>query len=264
MSFSNAVAAVSRLADMGVKGITFSGGGEPTVHDDYAAIIEFAYKKGMDVALITNGVKLDTKVLDWLTWVRFSLDAANPFTYKKIKGVSHFSDVLGNIIDAVRYKTNKKLKTTIGVQSVVSEDNFDQTYAIACLADNLGADYFQFRPVEGSIPKFKPEIPKNSLRVKIIDSWYKWEELKSIKRYYNCPAADVIGAVGADLNFYICCHHVGDKSASYGNILTDNVLANRKQVQKDFDYSKCPVACRGSVINKRLAIYKDIDHVNFL
>jgi len=264
MSFSNAVAAIARLADMGVKGLTFSGGGEPTVHDDLLEIVQFAKGKGMDVSLITNGVIFDVRLLDSLTWVRFSLDAANPFTYKKIKGAGKFGDVLGNIIDAVRYRAGKKLNTTIGVQSVVCDDNFEQTFEIAKLADGLGADYFQFRPVEGTVPKYKPAIPENDLRVKIIDSWYKWEELGSVKKYTDCSGADFIGAVGADLNFYICCHHVGDASANYGNILTDNVLANRHKVQDAFDYGKCPIACRGSVINRRLSKYKTIEHVNFL
>ena len=263
MSYDDAMACVTEISMLGVKGITFSGGGEPTVHKDYIKVIAHAKDLGLDVGLITNGVKLDCRVLNYLTWIRFSVDAADPIIYKKIKGVDSFDKVIANIENAVNYRNKNVLDTTIGFQAVVTDDNIDKLNTIASMADDMGVDYFQYRPIEKGSNVAKP-ILGYKYNLKVIDSWYKWEEIEQADRYTDCPGADFIGAVGADMNFYICCHHVGDKTASYGHILKDDILANRLKIQEEFDYSKCPIACRGSVINKRLSHYNDIEHVNFL
>ena len=263
MTTDDAKSVIDRLSGYGVKGITFSGGGEPTVHKDCTEILKYAKVKA-DVGLITNGVKFDSEVLNYLIWVRFSVDAASPEVYQKIKGKPYFNRVIENITRAVRYRNNKALPVTIGFQSVITEANYFQLSAMANLAELIGVDYFQYRPVERGAKQNKPALPKKDYKIRIIDSWYKWNELSEVDKYTECPGADFIGAVGADYNFYMCCHHVGDSSASYGNILTDPILSSRKQVQDRFDYSKCPIACRGAVINQRLKVYNNIEHVNFL
>jgi MoaA/NifB/PqqE/SkfB family radical SAM enzyme len=170
--------------------------------------------------------------------------------------------VITNIAQAVRYRNNKALPATIGIQAVITKENYTQLAAIADMAQSMGADYFQYRPVERGNVIDKPSL--SGFKIRVIDSWYKWEEIKDFKGYTSCPGADFIGAVGADYNFYMCCHHVGDSTASYGNMLSGPILTNRKSIQDSFDYSKCPVACRGSVINRRLKSYNNIEHVNFL
>lgn len=262
MSFKDAIAVVEKLSDMHVKAVAFSGGGEPTMHPNLAAVIAHARRAGMDVGLITNGVKFDSYLLNNLKWVRFSLDAGNATLYKKIKGVDKYNDVIRNIKNAVEYKEDCNLPVTIGIHTVVTEDNVDRLYEIATLADFLGVDYFQYRPLERGNTLEKPEIPRD-LRIPIMDTSYKWEELKEATPYTCCPGADFIGVVGVDLNFYICSVHTYDKTASYGNVLT-SFLDNRHLVQREFDYSKCPIACRGAVINRCLAEYDKIEHVNFL
>jgi len=263
MSGSNAQAAVSEIAKLGVRGITFSGGGEPTVHKDHLRIMLHAKNMGMDVGLITNGVNLDPRVMSYLTWIRFSVDSSNPFIYKKIRGVGCLNKVKDNIKKAVKYRKDFNLDTTIGLQAVVTKDNISILDSTAEMAEKLGVDYFQYRPIEKGNKMDKPELT-GEYDLKVIDSWYKWEEIERVDRYTDCPGADFIGAVGADMHFYMCCHHVGDRTASYGHILKDDILANRRKVQDSFDYSKCPIACRGSVINQRLSQYNKIEHVNFL
>ena len=226
MTTKEAKYCIGNLQRSGVKAITFSGGGEPTTHKDYAELCGYAYYCGLDVSLITNGIKFNPEVLQYLTWIRFSVDACDKDTYKIIKGVDKFETVIENILKAVRHKNNCGFNCTIGFQSVINDFNINRLDVMAECAEFLCVDYYQYRPVEGETLD-KPILNKD-YNIKIIDSWYKWEEIQNAKSYTNCPGADFIGAVGADYNYYICCHHVGDKTASYGNILTDDIIANAR------------------------------------
>ena len=263
MSHVDALSVIRELADMNVKAVTFSGGGEPTIHSNLNSVVSFTKHLGMDAGLITNGVVLDTFVLNYLTWIRFSVDASDASMYRKIKGVNKFNDVIRNIKRAVAYKQECNLDTTIGFQAILGEENYCYVDEMIELAQTLGVDYFQYRPIERGASQEKP-IVLGKYTIPVIDTWYKWEEIKDAKPYTSCPGADFIGAIGADCNYYMCCHHVGDKTASYGHILNGSITYFRKKVQKEFDYSKCPIACRGAVINRRLTEYNKIEHVNFL
>jgi MoaA/NifB/PqqE/SkfB family radical SAM enzyme len=263
MSYSEALSVIDRLYNMHVKAIGFSGGGEPTVYKDLLDIVLYTKSMGMDVGLITNGVEFDVRLLDYLTWVRFSLDASDASMYTKIKGVNKYFRVVKNIRDAIAYKRNMNLPVTIGIHTVVTEDNVNHIYDIAKIADTLGADYFQYRPLERGNTLEKPEIPRN-LSISIMDTDYKWKEGKDTTPYTSCLGADFIGAIGVDLNYYMCSVHTYDKTASYGNILEDNIIVNRGRVQREFDYSRCPAGCRGAIINKCLVEYNKLEHINFL
>lgn len=264
MSFYQALDVLNTLQTMNVKAVVFSGGGEPTMHPKILEIVQHAKDLGLDVGLITNGVKFNNELLPYLKWVRFSVDTANRETYKKIKGVDKLLLVIDNIVSAVEYKSIMHLKTTIGIHAVITEVNQDEVNDIAGLAEGLYVDYFQYRPLERGNTIVKPCLPKGLYNIKIIDTAYKWEELQDTTPYTECLGADWVGVIGVDCNFYICSCNAYDKTASYGNILEDNIFQNRKIIQKNFDYSKCPKACRGAVINKCLSQFDSMEHVNFL
>jgi len=71
---------VCDFKQMGVKAITFSGGGEPLYYPYIAETIERLIKADIKVAVITNGSLLNGKVAKILSrgasWVRVSMDAA--------------------------------------------------------------------------------------------------------------------------------------------------------------------------------------------
>ncbi len=275
---SQAGSIIDKLNEMGVKGLTFSGGGEPTMHNLFVDIVQYVCHNRMDAGLITNGIKLPfpSKLWQMLTWIRFSVDAHNKDLYKSIKGVDRFEQVESNIKQVVAIKAKLDLPITIGYQMVITEDNYKYIIEILEHAFSLGVDYFQFRPLETGIYTHeqaeviavaRKRIANSTYRIHVVDSWYKWKELSDGRKYTDCPGVDFIGAVDAYGDFYMCCHHVQNQTACYGNLATDNVgviLHDRKNIQDRFDYSKCPVACRGSVINRRLKAFNNIQHVNFL
>ncbi len=92
MSTKNALICIDRLADSGVVFLAFSGG-EPTLRHDIRTLIRRATKRGIYVALATNGTTLSRpqKVRELkkagLRFVQISLDGAIEETHDSFRGV---------------------------------------------------------------------------------------------------------------------------------------------------------------------------------
>ena len=283
MSLSNALNCLDKLKLMGVKGLVFTGG-EPTLHPDFEGIVKAAKEEyGFDVALITNGV-VYCEVAQYLTWVRFSLDTVDEEVFEKIKGHNRLKAVMNTIESFIEDKEHKGSSMTVGIQAIVNKHNFDYQFSkirnVIKYALSVGADYVQVRPLENyAYGKEELFIIKDNLKdlkeydfgIKVITTGYKWYEVeKGYKRDYSgCPSADFIGSVDVKGDFYICCATINDRTARYGNLMTDSaeeILLNRKAVQAGFDYRKCTtnLICQGSLLNQTLSNFKEVKHINFV
>lgn len=276
ISLKNAKIVLNKLKEMNVKGLVFTGG-EPTYYKDYREVMKYAFNLDFDLGLTTNGV-IYPNALEFLTWLRFSLDTIKRDTFKKIKGKDKVYEVHCNIDKAVKEKYNKNYTVTIGIQMVVTVENYLEMIDMVEYANSMRVDYCQIRPLENfvyskriwdSIQEQFKTIKETDYGIEIITTDYKWEELRNDYRrtYKGCPGADFIGAVDVKGDFYICCTTVKDKTAKYGNLLTDNIkdiLKKRKKIQDNFNYNKCPIACQGSLMNKMIAKFKKIKHRNFV
>ena len=77
--------AIDQFADLGVLGMEFTGGGEPTLHPQLDEAIAHAHSRGLKIGVCTNGSQLK-KVKNWhmLSWVRlgmYSWDEKKPYEY---------------------------------------------------------------------------------------------------------------------------------------------------------------------------------------
>jgi len=77
--------AIDQFADLGVLGMEFTGGGEPTLHPQLDEAIAHAHSRGIKIGICTNGSRLK-KVKNWhmLSWVRlgmYSWDEKKPYEY---------------------------------------------------------------------------------------------------------------------------------------------------------------------------------------
>jgi len=281
---------IGKLAEMGVKGIIFSGGGEPFCSPHLKMAAETARIEGMDVGIITNGYGIKKKDYLWIVkeceWIRISLDTINKKIYKKIRGVDGLDRVVENIRGLVKERKESNSSCTIGTQAVVTPYNIEGLFETAKFVKDLGVDYFQIRPLEGDYTYTTEEFEKIYYYIKIskalehenfkiIDTAYKWNEvdpLKDIKKdYKKCHILPFNGAVDACGDIYLCCHLVGYNQFCYGNLLTDSVediFERRDNLIENFKINPqyCPVACRGSLVNQTIEenYFKEKKHKNFL
>ena len=79
---------VDDFAEIGVKGVSLISDGESTLSKAYVPFIQHASKSGIDVGNATNGWEWEPdkieQVLQYLTWVRFTVAAGTPEGYSKI------------------------------------------------------------------------------------------------------------------------------------------------------------------------------------
>ena len=79
---------VEDMREMGVKAVTFSGGGEPLVYPYIEETMEEILSAGIDLSIITNGSMLKGRRAELLAkakWVRISIDSINAAKYAEIR-----------------------------------------------------------------------------------------------------------------------------------------------------------------------------------
>lgn len=198
------------LKAMGVRSITFTGGGEPTLHPRFESIVNIAKAYEFELGLITNGITLaehDEDFYKQFRFVRISLDAGTKETYAKIKSNDAFDEVMS-------YLYTKRLQsvTQVGVSYVVCEENKDEIRLAQSLVRGRRIRYIQFKPVHGT----EIELGK-------IDKPHNNDETIQTVRYkvastLPCHIAGLVGIVGADANVWYCCQKRGVEKYRLGNL----------------------------------------------
>jgi MoaA/NifB/PqqE/SkfB family radical SAM enzyme len=129
-----------------VNSVTWTGGGEPTLHPDFEAITGYVYKEGIEQGMYTHGGHINRERAEHIKmgfkWVYISLDADNAFDYKRLKGVDKFSDALKGI----EYLSRAPGDAVVGVGFLLTRSNFYSIAGMVELAKRMGANYCQFRP----------------------------------------------------------------------------------------------------------------------
>lgn len=245
------------LKEIGVKSITFTGGGEPLMNPDFNDMFLSAKILGFEIGLITNGVKLnEVKNPDMFKFIRVSLDSSDSITYHRIKGRFEFNNIINNIEEAI--EKNAK----IGLSYVVCRDNKRGISMAEYLAEKLKVKYIQFKPAWIKNKSFEFNTLTNLSDKTIVTNRYKAENK------LPCKIAGLIGIVGADSNVYFCCQHRGKEKFKLGSLKENNFEELwRKRLKIMPDISCCP-QCRYMNYTRAYEVLKEkslfFEHKNFL
>lgn len=135
---------------LGTKGISFTGGGEPTIHKDFVEILKYAKEVGLDCGLITNGSAITQKnvndFINNLNWVRVSIGGGNKEIYKKVQGVDHFQRVIQNVRLLALEKGKAESNINIGVRVLVTEENINSLEELVNELGEVKINYIQLAP----------------------------------------------------------------------------------------------------------------------
>ena len=165
--------------ELGVRAVQITGGGEPTVHPRHHEVFQAVLDRGLDLALVTNGMVFRPGVEQTLLraqWVRFSLDAGNADTYARTRrtSVAAYERVLGNVRRLVESRQGDRetrrqgdrqdvgippspclpvslSPCLIGIGFVVTRENWPEVVDAARTARELAVDNFRISAV------FQPE-----------------------------------------------------------------------------------------------------------
>lgn len=146
MDSNLALRIVDQLAAEDVRSVTWTGGGEPTLHPHFDDIIEYTAATGLEQGLYTHGGHIGearaNTLKRHLTFVYVSLDAADAGDYQRDKGVDRFAAACTGI----RLLAAAKGEATVGTGFLLTERNWQRAAEMVALSRELGADYAQFRP----------------------------------------------------------------------------------------------------------------------
>jgi len=241
--------ALEGMAKAGIKAINWTGGGEPTLHPDLKRFVDKANSLGIKSGLFTNAIKeIDPSGFEW---IRVS------FTNK------YYSVINPDTIR--RYAKATKL----GISMNIDESNRDSAYDLCSRAKELGADYFQIRPIlERSYLKQKKIEPPYKLKelqskdFKVYLSEYKFEDSTKPKDYKICYGGHFTPVLDYNGNVRNCNYHLDKDDHILGNIYDTPF---EKIVMKDFKVlPDCQNCCKNHQINKLLNHLKEVSDVEFV
>ena len=294
LKYDTVVSLLTDMKKLGVKGINYTGGGEPTVHKRFADIIDTTADMGFDIGLICNGSLFHRHPMDRLlekfTWIRISLDSYDHETHTRTHGSrSTFKKTIKNIENLVKIKKEQQLNTTIGVGYITNQhaDMDRQVHKFVELCRDLGVDYAQLRPSFGFMHDYSTISPDEwrktfktlkkyeSINFKIVIDEDKFEKImggSTNRNYTVCHAQSFKStSITATGGVFICCSLSGILTGYIGNILHESFVEiwngeKRKKVLAALDVKKCPALCVGDNLNEFLEDFKKNkpDHSNFL
>ena len=227
-------------AELGVKALQYTGGGEPTVHPKHKEIFQYTLDKGMDLALVTNGTIMRPGVPEILAqgkWVRFSIDAGKAKTYSEVREVpeTFFQKTLDNIKKVVEARNNLPgSDLVIGVGFVVTKENWSEIYDAVEIYSKLGVDNVRisavFTPEDFDYHKEHWEEAKELVRRAKED--FETDEFKVFNLFGDrisdlqqhrpdydlCSYMHLNTYIGVDLKVYTCCNNAYNDHGDMGSI----------------------------------------------
>jgi MoaA/NifB/PqqE/SkfB family radical SAM enzyme len=232
--------------EMGVKAVTFSGGGEPFCYSYLLDAVKFLSKTRIKFACLTNGSRLEGELAEvfsqYGTWLRVSIDGWDEESYAFYRKVpkGEFDRVINNISNF------KKLggRCYLGVSLIVDKKNASHVFEFTKMLKSIGVDSVKISPcivsndgqennkyhkpffnsVKEQVKKAKQDL--SDKKFEIFDAYHELDT-KFKKDYDWCPYIQILPVIGADLNVYPC----QDKAYNLKEGLIGSI---RKQRFKDF------------------------------
>ena len=282
---------VTELGKVGTKSIIFSGGGEPEIYQGLDEVIELAASYGIKMGMVTNHIrcspKLNEAIVNHLSWLRVSINAATSDGYEKAQGMEKpvWPKLLDSIKKTVELRNERKTDLVIGGAYVIQQGNYKEVGDFVDLCSDLGMDYAIFRPIQkfsdtasiqaGSLGLTKDQFQEMQIIVeeKIKNNKKNWcdnnlskipflfTRMDKTKDYPKCSSALVEAAIGGDGLVYPCCQHVGNPRFATGNVIEKSFLdiwssQHSRELVDSINPQACP-PCRYDFYNRVFNAYED-------
>lgn len=280
---------VRDMKDIGVKAVTFSGGGEPLLYPYIEETMEAVLDAEIDLSIITNGTLLTGRKAELLSqakWVRISLESGCAETYSKIRGVAGeaFEDLCENIRE---FAQNKSKDCELGINFVIGPGNYKEVYQAGKLMQSLGVNHIKYTALmsdnaEKMHEPFKNQVieqihqlmDENEAEVKIINLYESDFDTNAVfgRNYNFCGIKDYVTVIAANSKIYYCHDkaylsqgEIGDISDRSFKEVWFSEETTRKFAQFD-PQEVCRHHCVYDDRNELLNTFYSLDknHINFI
>ena len=280
---------IQDFKEIGVKAVTFSGGGEPLLYPYIEETIEAVLNAGIDLSIITNGSLLKGEKAELLSrakWVRISQESGCFETYSRIRGVRKeaFKELCENIKNFARMKSND---CELGVNFVIGPDNYKEVYQAGKLMQELGCNHIKYTALmsndaEKMHAPFKKEVieqiyklmEENTGNFKVINLYESDFDSNAVfgRNYDHCAIKDYVTVIAANAKIYYCHDkaylsegEVGDISQkSFKDVWFSEETTSRFKMFNPQELCKhhCVYDDRNELLNRFYSL--DEQHINFI
>ena len=219
--------ALDSFARIGVKGLEFTGGGEPTLHPDFAEIVQYAYDLGYKIGLCTNGAlignnrKIKKDTIKLFTWIRLgmygfyegydydldiykgldSLTVSAAYVWDEALDTSSNPNVKGDWLESSKKRLAKKFQTKINFISMldwVEENQIPTRIAFNAIKDTKETQK-DIETISEVIVEYVTNRGKSLQSAFLSDFNFKGE-----RRNHNCYMHNVKPYVFTNGLIYVC------------------------------------------------------------
>jgi len=280
---------INQLIDIGVQGIEFCGGGEPTLHPYLAKVVDKLIKNNISFGFLTNGTNLNKKLqkqlVEYGSYCRISLESATEKTFNFYKRPANeksgFKEVVKNIksLCSLRNDNLAKTKLQISIKYTVDSNNYQDVVKAVILAEKLKVDAVQFKLARNVPSELKDKDILRQLKKDIADIRHSYPDLRVMANFEKshlkgrCWLAPLQLVVDPYGDVYVCCYyHHRIKDHRLGNMLKKDLKAiwysketKRKLAQINIDDCN-KYDCRFHYYNDLMQklLIDDIGQLNFI
>jgi len=225
-----------------IKAISWTGGGEPTLHPNFNDFVELAWECSLKQGMFTNAlkkIKYNPKRFDWIRVSKTNYD----WNLKNLKVL-------------------RKCKT-LGMCINYRGDDEEIRESLK-IAKSVGADYLQVRPAlknkGGKVFIDAPKIKDDLLSI----TNYKFEDAGKNREYDTCEGFHFVPFVWQDGNVDVCAYHRHQKEFHLGNIHEKSFIEIMKNAPESVKVRKnCQICCKNHMINKLIYNLRRLEDVDF-
>ena len=245
---------VEEFAGMGVNSISWTGGGEPTLHPSFPKFVEWAHWAGLKQGLFTNALKEINYDPTYFEWIRVS-KTNKDWNVDSLK-VLRQTKTLGMCIN---YSGNdKEIKATLKIAEEL--DSLKES--------DEHSTYVQVRPIlkiHGE--KFSTKITnlKHPL-LEITD--YKFLGAGVERNYTDCEAFHFNPFIWQDGDVDVCGYQRGNKKYNLGNVYDTGEKGRFRNIMKNAPASvpvidTCQICCKLNSMNSTIKYMKNLEDIDF-
>lgn len=182
-------------------------GGEPLIRDDFLDIYTYAKKKGLLIALFTNGTLITEQIADYLKeWppdkVEITLYGITKETYEKVTQVK---DSFEKCMKGINLLLERKIP--LNLKTMVMTLNKDEIWQIKKYVEDLGLDFRFDALIDSGLGDNKNPCgvrisPEEVVKLDIEDEERSKEWIEFCEKFWGPPQSGKVYNCGAGLNSF--------------------------------------------------------------
>jgi hypothetical protein len=239
---------MKEACNSGLKAITLSGGGEPTLHPDINEIILFlSIKTNLEVGMFTNALKNIKYRANFLKWIRIT-KTNRDFNEENIAEIR---------------KQNKEVGLCINYQGSISDNDIKKALEIVYKYD---LRYVQVRPALNLNGELTYVVAPTITDPKLIITQYKFTDcLKENRGYDKCEGYHFSPMIWEDGTMSVCMYMRHHPEYNIGSIYRRSFIDLCKCAPPNVAVlPDCQVCCKNNEINKMIHEARKVEDKNFV